>query len=259
MPGPAKSALYTFTGQSGYIIPGRQSKTQDLVTVRHSAMVAPWADGDIHMHTNAEEYYLLLHGELWLLVGETLINLKPYEILMVKPQTPHAILRGQGQIEHIGIRAPAISDRQSLAANPADLLPVSTEDQRQLIDWWGCRAPLSTAENQNCWLFGAGRAKFESQHLSLAFLDFPSQQAAASGIGTRHRLHLHQRAWEYYCVLQGEKTLQVEDQFIKVKTGQILEVPPGVKHTLYDRTAPYRGFTLRVPIALDDKIEFEDK
>jgi mannose-6-phosphate isomerase-like protein (cupin superfamily) len=90
--------------------------------------------------------------------------------------------------------------------------------------------------------------------LVLAYLDFPTAEAANAGIGTRHRLHLHQKSWEYYVVLQGAKTLQVEDKTITVSAGEILEIPPQVKHMLSGRQAPYRGFTLRVP-ALDDKVE----
>jgi hypothetical protein len=32
-------------------------------------------------------------------------------------------------------------------------------------------------------------------------------------------------------------------------------VPPQVRHTLPERRAPYEGFTFRVPVELDDKVE----
>jgi len=86
-------------------------------------------------------------------------------------------------------------------------------------------------------------------------MNFPTTEAASAGIGTRHRLHLHQRSWEYYAVLKGTKTLRIEDELVEVKAGEILEVPPQVRHTLFGRQAPYVGFTCRVPGELDDKIE----
>jgi len=47
-------------------------------------------------------------------------------------------------------------------------------------------------------------------HAHTGSLDFPTPETANAGLGTRHRLHYHRLAWEYYLVLQGEKTLQVE-------------------------------------------------
>ena len=54
------------------------------------------------MHQDAQECYFLLQGELLILVAETLVSLKPKEILVVKPKIPHAIVGGEGRIEHIG-------------------------------------------------------------------------------------------------------------------------------------------------------------
>ncbi|MBU1878522.1 MAG: cupin domain-containing protein, partial [Chloroflexi bacterium] len=84
---------------------------------------------------------------------------------------------------------------------------------------------------------------------------FPTEEEANAGLGTRHRLHLHARSWEYYVVLQGTKTLRIEDELVTMQPGEMVEVPPGVRHTLHSRQAPYRGLTFRVPI-LPDKVEF---
>ena len=81
-------------------------------------------------------------------------------------------------------------------------------------------------------------------------------EGANAGIGTRHRLHLHKESWEYYAVLEGAKILQVEDELLPVEAGDILEIPPGVRHTLHSRRAPFRGLTFRVPIlGGSDKVE----
>ena len=114
---------------------------------------------------------------------------------------------------------------------------------------------LTDPRNQDCWLVGLGQARFRSAHLSLAYLDFRTHEEANAGLGTRHRLHLHRESWEYYVVLEGTKTLRVEDQELTLQPGELLEVPPGVKHTLNSRQAPYKGFTFRVPV-LDDKVEY---
>jgi len=252
----AKYVKRAYQGYSGYLVaPWNPDAAHDLVALRHSALVAPWADADVHLHEDSEEYYLLLHGELRVLVGEALVTVRPLEMLMVKPNTPHAVLGGQGPIEHFGFRAPAPDDRRTIGPIPREMPSRSKEDQRALKRDWGYRASLENAENRNCWLTGRPPARFYSPHLLLAYLDFPTAEAANAGLGTRHRLHLHERSWEYYTVLEGTKILQIEDELVTVRAGEMLEVPPGVRHTLHGREAPYRGFTFRVPI-LPDKVEF---
>jgi mannose-6-phosphate isomerase-like protein (cupin superfamily) len=252
----AKYARYVFRGRSGYIVdPGSPKTTQNPVAIGHTALVAPWSDPGAHSHKNAEEYYFLLQGELRVLIAETLVSLKPKEILMIRPQVPHAIVGGEGRVEHLGIRAPSDQDKQHVGDIPKELPPMSDERERELRRAWGCRIPLEASRNQNCWLIGMGTARFQSLHLVLAFLDFPTAEAANAGIGTRHRPHLHQTSWEYYAVLKGTKTLQIENELVELNAGEILEVPPMVCHALHSRQAPYEGFTLRVPIDSHDKVE----
>lgn len=64
---------------------------------------------------------------------------------------------------------------------------------RFLSGEWEHRIPLVYPVHQNCGLVGAGSAKFLSEHMAMAYLDFPTAESADAGIGTRHRLHLHQR------------------------------------------------------------------
>jgi mannose-6-phosphate isomerase-like protein (cupin superfamily) len=212
-------------------------------------------DPGIHIHGSSEEYYLLLQGVLRFVVAESLVTLKPQEILMVRPQVPHAIVGGQGRIEHFGIRAPAPDDKQTIGEMPGELPILSEENEGESRRDWGYRIPLEDVRNRNCWLVGVGSARFPSSHLIFAYLDFPTEEAANAGIGTRQRLHLHEKSWEYYAVLQGTKTLRIENETVTIGAGEMLEVPPQVKHTLYGRQAPYRGFTLRVPVA-DEKVEY---
>ncbi len=257
MPNHTKYARYTFRGRTGYVIaPDNPSVTQKRVTVGHTALVTPWSDPGIHLHQHSEEYYLLLQGELRILVAGVLVSLKPKEILLVRPQVPHAIVGGEGPIEHIGIRAPAYRDKQPVGDIPQEIPPMIDERERELRRDWGYRIPLGASSNQNCWLIGAGTARFQSLHLILAFLNFPTTEAASAGIGTRHRPHLHQTSWEYYGVLKGTKTLQIKNELVKIEAGEMLGIPPMTCHVLHSRQAPYEGFTFRVPVPdRHDKVE----
>jgi mannose-6-phosphate isomerase-like protein (cupin superfamily) len=247
------ASRYTFQGNTGYILsPGRSAN--GLVALGHTASAPAWADPDLHWHEIAEEYFFLRQGELLFWIAGSSFSLRANELLMVRPQIPHAIVGGHGPIEHFGIRAPAPPDRQSAGPIP-QYSSLSLEDQRELGADWGWRVSLGNPRNQNCWLIGLGEARLRSMSLSLAYLDFPTHEQANAGLGTRHRLHLHERSWEYYIVLEGTKTLLIEDRRVMLEPGELLEVPPGVKHTLYGRQAPYKGFTFRVPV-LEDKVEY---
>ncbi len=188
------------------------------------------------------------------MVDEVVLTLQPYEVLMVKPGVPHAVVGGTGFIEHFVLRMPATEDRQQVGSVPHKPSPASSEVQREWQADWGYRVPLADAKHQNCWLFGVGQAHFHSDQICLAYLNFPIVES----VGTdhhRHRPHLHQESWEYYTVLRGTRVLRVEEELVAIKAGEILEVPPQVKHVLHETEVPFEGFTFRVPL-LDDKVEF---
>jgi mannose-6-phosphate isomerase-like protein (cupin superfamily) len=248
---------YAFRGQTGYIVaPWRAGATNDWVYIRHSASVPPWVDGDVHLHTDAEEYFFVFQGELRLLIDGVAFALRPYETLLVKPHVPHAVVGGTGPIEHFVLRMPAHDDRQSLGETPKEWPPARDETQRELACDWGCRVPLAEPRFQNCWLFGVGQARHHSDHICLAYLDLPTDESAdANWRRHPHRLHSHRESWEYYTVLKGKKTLRIEDRTVEVSAGEILEVPAGVKHVARAIATPYQGFTFRVP-RRDDKLVF---
>jgi mannose-6-phosphate isomerase-like protein (cupin superfamily) len=243
-----------FLGYSGYLISSKDTPDQ-LLTIRHSASVAPWADADVHAHERAEELYFLVEGRLKLLVADTQITLNDGELLLVKPQVAHAVVGGEGPIEHFLIRCPASQDRNSLSLLPDELPETTLENPRQLIEAWGYRIPLEAEGNQNCWLLGIGSARFRSDMLGLAYLRFDDQEEANAGLGVRHRPHFHRHSWEYYVVLEGTKTLEIDGELLALNAGEMAIVPAGVPHTLIGRQAPFRGFTMRAPL-LDDKVSF---
>jgi mannose-6-phosphate isomerase-like protein (cupin superfamily) len=247
---------YTFRGRSGWIVDPRvRNLSHNYLGLGHTAAVSQWSDPCLHLHRESEEYYLLLRGELQFCVAGVLVTLQPDELLMVLPQVPHAVIGGQGPIEHFGFRTPFVEDKQIVGEIPP-MIPVADENGRAIKTDWGSRIPLSSVENQNCWLIGWGEAKHASGHLILAYLNFPTHEEANAGLRTRSRMHHHQRSWEYYVSLRGRKFLEIEDEKVCVEAGEILEVPPKVRHNVNGREAPYEGFTIRVPASAEsDKVE----
>jgi hypothetical protein len=47
--------------------------------------------------------------------------------------------------------------------------------------------------------------------------------------------------------LRGIRILQVEEELVAVREGEILEVPPGATRVLDAIHTPFEGFTFRVP------------
>lgn len=247
---------YIFQGRSGGIVDPRVTTVpHNLFGIGHTAFIPAWTDSCLHFHQESEEFYLLRHGEMELYVDGASVTLQPNELLRVLPGVSHAVIGGHGMIEYFGFRAPYLNDKQNVGDIPSRIEHAS-QDQRDLTADWGCRIHLAATENQNCWLIGWGTAKHQSKHLILAYLNFPTLETANAGIGTRLRMHYHRTAWEYYVVVEGRKMLQVEDERAEVEAGEILEVPPMVRHNVHHREAPYEGFTIRVPITgQDDKVE----
>lgn len=250
------ASKHPFPGKSGYIIgPGTPYVRQNLIAIGHTDSIPPWCDPAAHLHVGSDEYFILRSGMLKFSIADQLISLKPNEIMMIKAQVPHAIVGGEGPISHIGIRAPSLKDKQITGKIPERSISLSNDNIRELRCDWGNRIPLKDPRNQNCWLIGFDQARFLSQHIILAYMNYRTNQEANAGIGTRRRPHLHQHSWEYYLVLSGSETLRVADEYITVNPGEILEIPPGVCHVLHGCDAPFEAFTMRVPIGPYDKVE----
>ena len=252
----SQARLFSYGGVSGYLIHPKKSGGDVPVALGHTSLVSPWRDDDVHRHEAATEIFILLQGELLFLIENSALTLRSGEILLVRPGVPHAIVGGAGRIEHFGLRAPAVDDRQSLYKRPALLPLVSHDELRELRREWGYRILLMDDGNQNCWLLGAGRARFDCEHLALAYGHLQTAEAAAA-FCDRGRMHAHTASWEYYVVLQGSMTLQVDARLVTIETGHILEVPPGVWHAVDAWHRPSEAFTIRAPTRLDDKKEYE--
>ncbi|MCJ7626133.1 MAG: cupin domain-containing protein [Anaerolineaceae bacterium] len=247
---------HTFPGKSGYAIgPGTPNMRQDLFAIGHTDSLAPWCDPVVHLHAGSDEYFILRGGMLKFYIADQMISLNPNEIIMIKANVPHAIVGGEGSISHIGIRAPSLKDKHITGNIPERFAFFSNDDVRELSCDWGNRIPLEDPKNQNCWLIGFDHARFLSQHIILAYMNYQTTLAANAAIGTRHRPHLHKQSWEYYLVTNGSETLQVAGEFVTVNPGEILEIPPGVCHVLHGCDAPFEAFTIRVPIGPYDKAE----
>jgi len=247
---------YTFYDFSGFRIMPDYSIHRSI-SINYNTIVPPWVSLGIYANESSEEIYYLLQGKLWFLVGDSVISLMPQEILLVKPQVPHAIVKGRGVTKNFGIRTPARNDYHFISKIPGKFPPVSEEKVRELRRDWGYRIQVSKIHKRNFPLIGIGDAQFYSPHIVLTYQNFPTARDENPEVSKQSNcLHLHKESWEYYLTIKGSKILQVEDEILVIKTGEILEVPPQAQHNVIDLQTPYQGLVFRSPI-LPDKLEYQ--
>jgi len=104
------------------------------------------------------------------------------------------------------------------------------------------------------WLFGKGEALYNSNFMSLHY-----NETEKGWTETDPYLHYHREAEEYYISLEGSLTIQVDTNIIKVRPCQLLKVNPKVPHGVLSVETPFRGFTIRVPMSLEDKVVLKNK
>jgi mannose-6-phosphate isomerase-like protein (cupin superfamily) len=233
-----------FRDHSGYLVNPAPSEA-GAVGLGHTARRPAWSDPAIHIHELSEELYLLIVGELSFVIGSQVLSLRGGELLLVRPQVPHAIIGGRGPIEHFGIRAPAPPDKRPVDALPSLAGPAVEEQQRELVRDWGFRAVVGAAGSHNAWLVGAPPAPFASERLSLAVLDLPDVsewREVARRLGERR-----DDEWEYHIVLAGGVALASGVGPVACEAGELIEVAPGVRCGEPTWGTPYRGIAVRVP------------
>lgn len=241
---------YEFKGKSGYI-----AKTPgNLLGLGHTALLDPWTDPEIHYHEKAEEFYLILRGRMFLLVNKYLIDLLPNEILLVRANINHTVIAlGDKKIEHLGFRRPFIDDKVKTGSIPDTIPELSFTEEREIIKDEFVRIPLENPNNTNWWLFGYGSAKINSENIIWLAMDVKDVDQFNS-INYDEQKHSHSDSWEYYGVIMGTDILEIEGKEVKIQAGQIIEVPPSVCHRRKGLEYPFRGFTMRAPLNMEDKI-----
>ncbi len=74
--------------------------------------------------------------------------------------------------------------------------------------------------------------------------------------GDRERLHVHRHARQFFYVLDGEAVLQVGDVVHVLRTGQGLEVAPGLPHQFRNESGAAVTFlVISAPRAHGDRVD----
>ena len=221
----------------------------------------PWKDPKFHYHTKSVEVYLVLHGELWILIDENAVKLKEKSILLVRPGIFHAVIGGKGLIQHYGMKVPSKGDKKVIKEENDDYekliksISKSSFNERsyhQLNPNHGFIADLKVESNINCWLIGLWDVKYETEKFCFAYINFETLEERNAHTHQDH-LHYHSESTEWYFSFKNSQELFVKDKIVKVPEGCLLKIPKGVPHKQLSLSFPFEGATIRTPI-LDDKI-----
>ncbi len=209
-----------------------------------------WRDDTPHLHTVSEEYFIVLQGCVDLLVYGRPISIEPYQLLGIRADVPHQVIGGQAPITNFLIRVPG---------NQADKVNLdsfgsltNSEDINNGIMRINLRDP------HDDYLLGACLSSSHANYSPL--LDFTCVWGVEPAREWRHeRLHVHRLREEYYFVLQGSLSFELDGSAMTVNAGQVLGVRPGTAHKVVGGTGPVDILFVRVPGGRGDKTVLEGR
>ena len=235
-----------------------------LLQLGRTNYLYPWKDPKMHYHTQSIEIYLVLHGELWIIVDKIAVKLKEKSILLVHPGIFHAVIGGKGLIQHYGMKIPSKGDEKVIKENNDDYEKIigfitksgfNQSPYRQLDPSKGFIADLEEEGNINRWLIGLWDVKYETEKFCFAYINFKTIEEEKANNHPDH-LHYHSKSTEWYFTFKKSQEILVNDKIVKVPEDYLLKIPKGVPHKQSSMSFPFEGATIRTPI-LDDKVILE--
>ncbi|MFX1255748.1 MAG: cupin domain-containing protein [Promethearchaeota archaeon] len=261
-----KVYLYDLSEKDGWLLSRHHTGDHysPVLQIRRSNFVEPWRDASSHFHTSAHEIFLVLKGELWLIVEDLPIRLQEESLLVVQPGVPHVAVGGRGPIQHYVMQISDDHDEKKTIEefSPEKLKKLESSFQKgnpELDPLKGFFADLTEKENHNCWLIGYVLGnKYLTKDYCFAYMIYNDENAVKK---TDHRdiRHYHSQATEWYWTFEGEQELEVAGENIRIPKDHLLRIGKKVPHNINWRTYPFRGLTMRTSISLDEKVEVDAK
>jgi len=222
--------IYDLNYRNGWILSSFKDKDDmfyyPLLQFGRTNFVDPWQDPDFHHHTVSLELYLLVEGELWHVVNNIPIRMKECSLLLVMPGVSHSTVGGRGKIHYYGLKIPHSNDKKIKDENPKNLEELKEKISRikeikHFDSTIGFYIDFNQKENQNRWILGFEKALFETYELSLAYMNFQTEEDFQS-IKHPNELHSHTKSTEWYLTIEGKQKLLVDYQEISVNEGNFL-------------------------------------
>ena len=221
--------LFDLNELNGWIIGSEFDKNtpfySSLFQLGRTNYLYPWKDPKFHYHTKSIEIYLVLHGELWIIIDEIAVKLKEKSLLLVQPGVYHSVIGGKGLIQHLGMKIPPQEDKKIVKDFKDDYeemvkkITTSGFNQslyQQLDPNHGFIADLKEDSNINCWLIGLWNVKYETEKFCFAYLNFNTIEEEKADNHPNH-LHYHSESTEWYFTFKNSQSILVNDTIVIIK------------------------------------------
>jgi mannose-6-phosphate isomerase-like protein (cupin superfamily) len=226
--------------------------------LRFSNYVDPWDDPIPHYHTKAQEIFILLDGELWMMLHDTPFKMQRRSLLLIQPGVPHIVIGGKPKIRHFVLKVPHREDKwiQANKSTNYDELRIKMAENHfkgEVDSLAGFFVDLNDKKFQNNWLLGYGEAIYKTKGLCLAYMDLKCEEEynEMNHIETHH---CHEESTEWYFTIKGQQKFLIDNNEIPVNPGYLLRIPEKLPHLLLSYSYPFEGLTLRTPAIPNDKI-----
>lgn len=256
-----KPALYDLNEKKGWLLKSTNKDKwySQLLQLGRTNFVEPWNDGKFHYHSISQEIYYVVQGELWIIIDSIPLKLKQNNLLLVEKNIPHALVGGQGIIQHYMMKMPHNNDVKIVLEDAPSLKEFASREIKEIKELpkrIGFFANLNEKSNQNCWLIGFGKTNYNSEIFGLAYMNLPNEDIYQKQTH-QNEYHYHEKGEEWYFVLEGSQELLVKDERVTVSAHQLLKVPKNIPHKLITYNYPFQGMTIRIPNIKDDKVIVE--
>lgn len=236
--------------RNGYVIGARLSKSNSayspFLDIGFNRKSTAWEDAMPHLHTDSEEYFVVLKGSLDMLVNGESVKIYPNNLIGIRANTPHQIIGGMPPIENFLIRVPGNMADKVTAESFEAFQEKSIASSNQTIQ-------MDLKKSHNDYLIGACLPAAHPNYSPL--LDFTSAWRVDPKVEWQNEtLHYHIYREEYYFILEGYLDFEIDGSLVSVSAGQILGVRPSTVHKVIGGKMLVDVLFVRVPGGHDDKI-----
>jgi mannose-6-phosphate isomerase-like protein (cupin superfamily) len=235
--------------QQGYLLGSRVPEDSpaysQYLDIGYNQVSKPWRDEAPHYHSVSEEYFVVLQGQIDMLVEGEIVQVKPRELLAMRSEVTHQVIGGSAPIENFLFRVPGGGKDKVLA-------PAGEPGGRATGQ--GSK-PVLLDIHQRFSEYPLGACLPETHPFFSPLLDFTCVWGVDPALEwAQEQLHVHSVREEYYILLRGSLDFAIGTATVSVRAGQIFGVRPGAVHKVLGGNGPVDLLFVRVPGGRGDKI-----
>jgi mannose-6-phosphate isomerase-like protein (cupin superfamily) len=233
----------------GATLPASDPAYSKWIDIGFNRSEQAWRDPSAHLHTDSEEYFIVLKGRIDLEVNQVPIPVMPGWMVGVRGRVPHRITGVETPIENFILRVPG-GGRDKVLLYPQTSATLIDRPDGGIIR-------LDLHQPHDDYLLGACLPPAQETYSS--HLDFTCGWDVNPLLEWRgEKLHYHRLREEYYIVLKGRLDFEINGARLSLSPWQILGVRPGTIHKVTGGKGLVDILFVRVPGGRGDKVVVEE-